>query len=119
LPGLRPDLDRDERFFAGFFAHGASDDGGREEFEESAAAWRFNPAISSACSLMTRSSCATCPVSAATMLFISACSTRTAASLARSSSTAARSAAFSTRSAALSAISCSSGGGRSGTSTPC
>jgi hypothetical protein len=32
---LRPDLVRDERFFAGCFDHGASDDGGRDEFEES------------------------------------------------------------------------------------
>lgn len=72
LPDLRPDLVRDERIFAGFFAHGASDDGGREEFEESPAAWRFNSAISSACSLTTRSSCATCPVNTATMLFNSA-----------------------------------------------
>jgi hypothetical protein len=33
LPGLRPDLTRDDRFFAGCFAHGASDDGasGRRE----------------------------------------------------------------------------------------
>jgi hypothetical protein len=35
LPGLRPDLVRDERFLAGFFDHGASDDGGRDEFDES------------------------------------------------------------------------------------
>jgi hypothetical protein len=38
LPGLRPERVRDERFFAGFFDHGASEDGGREEFDESAAA---------------------------------------------------------------------------------
>jgi len=50
LPGLRPDLVPDERFFAGFFAHGASDDGGRGEFDESAEDRRFNSAISSACS---------------------------------------------------------------------
>jgi hypothetical protein len=44
LPGLRPNLVRDERFFAGFFDHGASDDGGREEFNESADTWRSNSA---------------------------------------------------------------------------
>jgi hypothetical protein len=44
LPGLRPDLVRDERFFAGFFDHCASDDGGREEFDESAKDRRFNSA---------------------------------------------------------------------------
>ncbi len=42
LPGLRSDLLRDERFFAGFFDHGASDDGGREEFDESEANTRSN-----------------------------------------------------------------------------
>jgi hypothetical protein len=36
LPGLRLDLVREDRFFAGFFAHGASEDGGRDEFVESA-----------------------------------------------------------------------------------
>lgn len=36
LPGLRPDLVREERFAAGFFAHGASEEGGREQFDESA-----------------------------------------------------------------------------------
>lgn len=30
LPGLRPDLPRDERFFAGSLSRGASDDGGRD-----------------------------------------------------------------------------------------
>jgi hypothetical protein len=54
LPGLRPDRDRDDRFCAGFFAHGASDDGGREDVDESAASRRFNSAISSACSPTTR-----------------------------------------------------------------
>jgi len=34
LAGLAPDLLRSERFFAGFFDHGASDDGGREEFDD-------------------------------------------------------------------------------------
>ena len=37
FPGARPDLVRDERFLAGFFDQGASEDGGREEFDESAA----------------------------------------------------------------------------------
>jgi hypothetical protein len=60
LPGLRPDLLRDERFLAGFFNHGASEDGGREEFDESAETWRFNSAIASACSRTIRSSSTTC-----------------------------------------------------------
>ena len=47
LPGLRPERVRDERFFAGFFAHGASEDGGREEFDESAASARSSSAIRS------------------------------------------------------------------------
>jgi hypothetical protein len=89
LPGLRPDLLRDERFFAGFFDHGASDDGGREEFDESEA--------------NRRSSSATRSVNAATMRSNSSCSTRKAA--------------FSARSAAFSAASCPSGA-RSGTTTP-
>lgn len=60
LPGLRPERVRDERFFAGFYDHGASDDGGREEFDESAEDPRLNSAISSACSLTIRSSSTTC-----------------------------------------------------------
>jgi hypothetical protein len=52
---LRPEAVRGERFFAGFFAHGASDDGGRDEVDESAARARFNSAISSGCSPITRS----------------------------------------------------------------
>jgi hypothetical protein len=35
LPGLRPDRPRDERFLAGFLSHGTSEDGGRDEFDES------------------------------------------------------------------------------------
>jgi hypothetical protein len=66
LPGLRPDLVRDERFLAGFFDHGASDDGGREEFDESAEDRRLNSAISSACSLTIRSSSTTCAVNCPT-----------------------------------------------------
>jgi hypothetical protein len=31
-----PDRVRDERFFAGFFSHGASEEGGRDEFDEAA-----------------------------------------------------------------------------------
>jgi hypothetical protein len=56
LPGSRPGLAREERFFAGFFDHGASDDGGREEFDEPAEDPRFNSAIPSACSATIRSS---------------------------------------------------------------
>jgi hypothetical protein len=48
LPALRPERPRDERFFAGFFSHGSSDDGGREEFDESADRRRSNSAIRSA-----------------------------------------------------------------------
>jgi hypothetical protein len=59
LPGLRPDLAREERFLAGFFDHGASEDGGREEFDESAEDRRLNSAISSACSATICSSSTT------------------------------------------------------------
>jgi hypothetical protein len=45
LPGFRPDPTRDERFFAGCFAHGASDDGGRDEFDESCPSRCSNSAI--------------------------------------------------------------------------
>jgi hypothetical protein len=38
LPGLRPEAVRNERLRAGFFDHGASDEGGRDEFDESASA---------------------------------------------------------------------------------
>jgi hypothetical protein len=47
FPGFRPDRVRDERFFAGFLSHGASEDGGRDDVEESfpagAAAPRSDP----------------------------------------------------------------------------
>jgi hypothetical protein len=59
LPGLRPDLLCEDRCFAGCFDHGTSDDGGREEFDESAEDPRFNSASSSACSVTTRSSSST------------------------------------------------------------
>jgi len=49
LPGLRPVLCRDDRFFAGFLPHGASVDGGREEFEESVPNCRFSSAIRLLC----------------------------------------------------------------------
>src|SRR5664279_4402714 len=56
LPGLRPDRSRQERCFAGFLFHGGSEDGGREEFDESAPSWRsssvtlaVNRSINSAC----------------------------------------------------------------------
>ncbi len=45
LPGLRPDRDRDDRGRAGL-AHGGSDDGGFEEFDESDPNRRFNSATS-------------------------------------------------------------------------
>jgi hypothetical protein len=41
---LRPDLVRDDRFFAGRFDHATSDDGGRDKFDESAANRRSNSA---------------------------------------------------------------------------
>lgn len=44
FPGLRPDWDREDRFLAGFFDQGASEDGGREEFDESDANRRSNSA---------------------------------------------------------------------------
>lgn len=49
LPGLRPVLCRDDRFFAGFLPHGASVDGGREEFEESVPNCRSSSAIRLLC----------------------------------------------------------------------
>ncbi len=55
LPGLRPERVRDERRFARALSHGASEDGGREEFDESAPNRRSSSAIRSACSPMTRS----------------------------------------------------------------
>ncbi|MBI1758457.1 MAG: hypothetical protein HYR62_04430 [Actinobacteria bacterium] len=39
---LRPERVRDDRFFAGCFNHGASVDGGREEFDESPPTRRSN-----------------------------------------------------------------------------
>lgn len=42
------------RFFAGFLPHGASDDGGRDEFDESPASRRSNSAIRSPCAAITR-----------------------------------------------------------------
>jgi hypothetical protein len=59
---------RGERFFPGCFDHGASDDGGREEFDESGASRRFNPEISSACPATMRSGYALRAVSSATCL---------------------------------------------------
>jgi hypothetical protein len=96
LPGLRPDLLRDERFFAGFFDHGASEDGGREEFDESQA--------------NRRSSSVTRCVNAATMRRSSSCS-------ARNTAFSVRNPAFSARSTAFSAASCPSSA-RSGPTTP-
>jgi hypothetical protein len=49
---------RDERFFAGFLSHGASDEGGREEFDESADKRRSNSQIRSDSSATTRFSSA-------------------------------------------------------------
>jgi len=54
LPGSRPDRVRDERFTRDF-SHSASEDGGRDEFDESAPNQRSSSAIRSACSPMTRS----------------------------------------------------------------
>jgi hypothetical protein len=58
LPGLRPDLLRDERFLAGFFDHGASEDGSREEFNESQANRRSS---SVTCCVNTPPPCAAAP----------------------------------------------------------
>jgi hypothetical protein len=56
LPGLRPERSRDDRGFAGFLLHGGSEDGGRDEFDESKPNRRSNSAtravnrsINSAC----------------------------------------------------------------------
>jgi hypothetical protein len=49
---LRPDLVRDDRFFAGL---SQGEDGGREEFVESVPSRRLSSAISSACSATIRS----------------------------------------------------------------
>jgi hypothetical protein len=56
FPGLRPDRCRDDRAFAGFFVYGESEDGGREELDESAASLRSNSAIL-AVSLSLNSAC--------------------------------------------------------------
>ena len=45
LPGLRPDRRRDDRAFVTFFVYTESDDGGREDFDESAPSRRSNSAI--------------------------------------------------------------------------
>jgi hypothetical protein len=52
LPGRRPERRRADRFFAGFFSHGASVEGGREELEESldnrsrnSSTWAVNTSI--------------------------------------------------------------------------
>jgi len=84
LPGFRPDLVREDRFFAGCFFHGASEEGGREEFDESADTRRCNSAISSACSAITRRRSTT-----------SSRNPATCASSARNPATSARNAAFS------------------------
>jgi hypothetical protein len=96
LPGLRTDLLRDERFVAGFFDHGTSDDGDREELDESEA--------------NRRSSSTTPSANAANMRSTSSCSARNAVFSVRKL-------AFSARSMAFSAASCPSGV-ESGTTTP-
>jgi hypothetical protein len=50
-----------ERFFAGFLSHGASEDGGRDDVEESFPSWRCRSAIRSACSTTIRRSKANQP----------------------------------------------------------
>jgi len=57
LPGFRPDRVREDRFFAGFFSHGASDEGGREEFNESADNSRSSSALRSDSSATSATSC--------------------------------------------------------------
>src|SRR5205807_7833178 len=54
FPGVRPDRVRDERFLAGFFSQGRSEDGGREELDESVDRRRSNSMIRSACAATTR-----------------------------------------------------------------
>jgi hypothetical protein len=73
LPGLRPDLVREEHLHAGFFDHGASEDGGRAEFDESSPSRRSNSAILSVCrptipsnSALRRDSSTTCAFSRST-----------------------------------------------------
>jgi hypothetical protein len=56
---LRPDRLLDERFFAGCLSHGASDDGGRDDVEESRPKRRSSSTIRSACSAITRRCCTT------------------------------------------------------------
>ena len=58
LPGLRPDRVRDDRFLAGFLSHGASEEGGRDEFDESADRRRSSSAIRSDSSASIRFSSA-------------------------------------------------------------
>jgi hypothetical protein len=58
FPGPRPERVREERFFAGFLSQGESEDGGREEFDESADKRRSNSVIRSACVVFTRTWCA-------------------------------------------------------------
>ncbi len=58
VPGLRPERVRDERFRAGLF-HGASDDGGRDEFDESIPRRRSNSATRSTNTATNPSSIAT------------------------------------------------------------
>src|SRR5450755_1052403 len=58
FPGLRPDRSRDDRGLAGCLLHGASEDGGREEFDESAPSRRS----SSATRAVNLSICAACEV---------------------------------------------------------
>ena len=57
LHGLRPDRSRQERCFAGFLFHGGSEDGGREEFDESAPSRRSSSATR-AVNLSINSACA-------------------------------------------------------------
>src|SRR5664279_6340481 len=44
LPGLRPERSREDRGFASFLLQGESEDGGREEFDESAPSRRSSSA---------------------------------------------------------------------------
>lgn len=62
FPGLRPAQPRDARFFASLFSHGASEDGRRDEAEDSFPRRRSSSAIRSPSSAITRS-CSTNPAS--------------------------------------------------------
>lgn len=70
FPGLRPLVRREDRALAGFLVNGESEDGGLEEFDESASRRRFSSATSARNSF----------TSAVKDLISSACTTTSSAS---------------------------------------